>query len=665
MSGHEIMASHDTRCVADQPHAICGRCWVDFFSTPQFRQFGRTTRAAHVMQHTVDKNYVVRYTVDKNYALDAAANGCGWCAFVIELDEHDNDNTNGEASQDNTTVYDTSLSPWTSNSGGNNHFHVTINGVSKSLTAFTEEDDVASDIVPARPVQNNVTSDAAFQEIIEWLNTCPGHQSCRSAIELQLPNRVIDVGPCRLLNTRNMPGKYVALSYCWGSKQRGITTTANVGQRVTQGIHVNELSQTVKEAIMVTQRLGLQYLWVDAVCIIQDSEEDKDVQLQRMFEIYQNAYLTIAAASSSDSDAGFLRMREAPRPSVNIPFWSRSESLGSVNVHLEEFYDEDSEPLNKRGWALQEKLLSPRLVVYASHTIQFQCQTQTVNLGRSLHNPTYVEPNLLPTPILYDFDPNTYPLTTNEAVNAWMAVVMMYSPRELSFAGDKLVALSSLAQAFQPHIGTAYLAGIWAGREVLPFLLLWEVIPNHNGSKYPTYIAPSWSWASLAVPVFFGQKDRLTNVVSCIDILSSTTALINDGMPYGGVRGGSMRVRAHRCTGKFIPPHKIVLKRSGDLHPKEALDNLKGTHFPAKTGLRFATAKLDIFSDFEVDNITCLAVVTYTLWSFDHGFCVYDGILVQPRSVKQGLPVYHRLGSFKKVCLDEFGEVEKETLILE
>src|SRR3984885_5232924 len=232
-------------------------------------------------------------------------------------------------------------------------------------------------------------------------------------------------------------------------------------------------------------------------------------------------------------------------------------------MRSEGWYDSDSEPINTRGWTLQERLLSPRLVIFASHTIQFQCQQATVNLGDSLHIPSGLGSWRLPPDLIgLPQNPEIEELTSEAAIEAWKDVVTLYSQRDLSYDDDKLVALAALSQAFHAHIQVPYLAGLWSG-PALPSLLLWEPVSYGESSTYQAYVAPSWSWASLPTPVAFRTVNRLQEMASVsVDVLSSNTTFKNPALPFGEVSSGSLMLRAHLKPATFVPPHGLKWKES-------------------------------------------------------------------------------------------------------
>ncbi|KAH8710106.1 heterokaryon incompatibility protein-domain-containing protein, partial [Phaeosphaeriaceae sp. PMI808] len=159
--------------------------------------------------------------------------------------------------------------------------------------------------------------DQCIQVINTWISACssshstcsPGHQRTTP-----LPRRVVDVGSeetneaPRLFESNGELNYYISLSHCWGRGQHFVTETANLRERCT-AICWASLPKTFQDAITITRKLGIRYLWIDSLCILQDDSADWDIELAKMGDIYKNSYLTIAVVSASDDQTGFLGPR--------------------------------------------------------------------------------------------------------------------------------------------------------------------------------------------------------------------------------------------------------------------------------------------------------------------------------------------------------------------
>ncbi|KAK0642845.1 hypothetical protein DIS24_g8668 [Lasiodiplodia hormozganensis] len=226
----------------------------------------------------------------------------------------------------------------------------------------------------------------AFRMTREWLSTCLNfHPSCRRTLskstldetaEPVLPTRVIDVAPpdgsanVRLIQSMGDCGRYVTLSHCWGpqSKHPLTTTTATLPQHLTE-IPWHRLPKTFRDAITVVRSLGLRYIWIDSLCIVQDDHDDWLRESEQMGMIYERAVLTIAACHARDCTEGCFFERPPNRPAVQLPYWnSQGQQDGHIYgtllpVNYSSISPEFS-PLSERAWATQEWLLSRRVIFY-------------------------------------------------------------------------------------------------------------------------------------------------------------------------------------------------------------------------------------------------------------------------------------------------------------
>ena len=147
-----------------------------------------------------------------------------------------------------------------------------------------------------------------------------------------LPTRLIDCSNpdrLRIVETNpDMRGLYVALSYVWGEPQPHRTTKANLTYykvRIDSAI----LPQTIRDAVWVTRALGIGWLWIDSICIIQDSEKDWEQESERMSHVYQNGFCNIVTAYSDGPDGGLFSDRDPARfqPFTPIPLGSTKRPL--------------------------------------------------------------------------------------------------------------------------------------------------------------------------------------------------------------------------------------------------------------------------------------------------------------------------------------------------
>ncbi|EEB91665.1 hypothetical protein MPER_09943, partial [Moniliophthora perniciosa FA553] len=365
---------------------------------------------------------------------------------------------------------------------------------------------------------------------------------------------------------------YAALSYVWGGEQPNRTVTTNINTYI-KGINVDFIPQTIRDAIKATKDYGLRYLWVDAFCIIQDSKEDKKVELTQLRRIFRNAYITIIASCAPSVFAGFLHDRSPPAsPHPRLPFWCKDGRLGTVFAWPESVpYDGSSEPVSKRAWCLEEHLLSARKLVYSSDTLQCHCQTAVSSIGKALRvSYTWYRERLPDVMFVPDADIAKYVAgwkreDWRHLRTAWSEIVHQYAARTVTNPTDKLTAFGGVAEQFhrvwqsQPgdsaistRVQSRYLAGLW--EKFLPQDLLWMVedIDVPLQARPTLYLAPSWSWASVEGEIVLtrGSDIRLdptfiadpAQLKSC-EILDCDIGLDDERLPHGKVKSGFLKLR--------------------------------------------------------------------------------------------------------------------------
>ncbi|KAK4208726.1 heterokaryon incompatibility protein-domain-containing protein, partial [Rhypophila decipiens] len=283
-------------------------------------------------------------------------------------------------------------------------------------------------------------------------------------------------------------GRYAALSHCWGNPrdmEQIKTTRRNYKQRL-RCILYGDLPKSFQDAVRVCRALGLQHLWIDSLCIVQDDSNDWQHESAKMTDTYENAFITLAATASAGCTEGFTMTHQRPRH-----FSEFSVYPGPDLVRLR------NQPLYRRGWTLQEMALSGRLVHFAHDQLYWFCRSSTQgqygqNLGTGTALPAL---NSRPT----EQDP------TLQDHNLWWDWVEDYSRRQLTRSEDKFPALAGLTKKFQQLTGGHHALGLWM--DDIHYGLLWRRARTSKGSQPSaeeadgySYI-PSWSWASIQGPI--------------------------------------------------------------------------------------------------------------------------------------------------------------------
>ncbi|KAK2028969.1 heterokaryon incompatibility protein [Colletotrichum zoysiae] len=212
-----------------------------------------------------------------------------------------------------------------------------------------------------------------------WIQSCEStHHACRrhdGQATSDMPTRLVKVtDPIRLLNSCTIePTLYIALSHCWGQlkeKERFCLYQRNHSELEVQ-IGFDRLPKTFRDAIMVTRGLGIEYIWIDTLCIIQDDANDWVKESSKMETVFSAAYCTLSAASAASSLEGFLSPRPS-RPCVRLQMEDSRDLY--FCPHIDDFHrDVELAEINRRGWVLQERALSRRSIYYSKTQVYWEC----------------------------------------------------------------------------------------------------------------------------------------------------------------------------------------------------------------------------------------------------------------------------------------------------
>lgn len=351
--------------------------------------------------------------------------------------------------------------------------------------------------------QHHMTYDSRIQQIQDWLTKClDTHQACTWENPLpSLPTRVLhlDLGDgsddVRLVDGKGRQGKYAALTYCWGLNPDAIFKTNSTNIRQNQSrIVFAELNLLFREVVKILRSLRVKYLWIDAICIVQDSKTDWDSEASNMAAIYSNAYLTMSASESTSPDD--YRTPQSPVRTVD----AKDLQYVIVNGTLE-----------KRGWCLQERCLSRRIVHLGSTQLHWECPGAT-------HDEHVVNKYLPETVIGSDqrimlgpkgFLNDSLPGRGTDPYRLWYSILGNYGSRSLSFEKDRLPALYGLIDLFKKATGDSMISGLW--RADIPRGLIWTyrttVEHDYDTKAYTPEMIPSWSWFRAHSIVGFRQPN--------------------------------------------------------------------------------------------------------------------------------------------------------------
>lgn len=317
-----------------------------------------------------------------------------------------------------------------------------------------------------------------------------------------LPSRVLDVGdhqerlshhPVHLhVRTQEERGDYVAISHRWGlsgSQKMPLQTTRRNLKQHCKGISYQCLPSTFRDAVIVTRMLGIRYLWIDALCILQDDQDDWLKESSQMGSIFKNSLTTIAIHSARNSSEGFLWRRYVPEFLRIQPRQRRSEEPSSFYTSLPILSDYavisrlQNSQISHRAWVLQELCLSPHILHFVEDRMVWDCAHQRVTIGE--------QPTSTPASIMRSLDSNSS--------HQWLRMVELYSSCEMTKSCDKLPAIAGIANVWPVPQADAYHYGIFEGSVCNS--LLW--LKKDKCVIRRTGRAPSWSWASVDGEVQF------------------------------------------------------------------------------------------------------------------------------------------------------------------
>lgn len=414
-------------------------------------------------------------------------------------------------------------------------------------------------------------------ETLAWakdhISVCSNSHICHQfkSKDATLPTRLIEIPRdpkeegIRLRNSSDLRQdiKYVALSYCWGTKTPPCLTTSENLTDHLDAIQWCSIPQTFRDAVLFTRSLGVEYIWIDSICIVQGDDTiakaDWSRESAQMYKYYSNAHVTLAAASSSDCNGGLFNKNAVTKSHLldvtfrghDFPLFvseTPSEVLDFTAAATGFGWDvENKYPLLSRAWAFQERLVSPRVIFFTETQLVWDCYAGCAfeeDAARDNEHSQLLHQGLkqgyrklLQQPKLSWKDSNS----TFE----WNHVLKAYSHLQLSDFGDRLSAFAAIAQQILSRNyddpAAEYLCGL--RKRDLHTDLQWMpavsgVIKrtSHSGREAP-YVAPSWSWASF--------PGRITDIAHYESLMSSTIHLVQDTLVFNDTRRFSRVLDGH------------------------------------------------------------------------------------------------------------------------
>ncbi|KAF4416315.1 hypothetical protein FACUT_12676 [Fusarium acutatum] len=443
---------------------------------------------------------------------------------------------------------------------------------------------VRTEFPPLRDIPDNTGHEDVARLAKRWLQTCKDRHDCGSASEDGwYPKRLIHVGderqyPRLIISENERPeGCYAALSHCWGEDPKFLMLTSGNLLDFRSEIQLQKLPASFRDAIITCRRIGIPYIWIDSLCILQSgvgSHEDWLSHSEDMHLVYHNCALNISIDVSGNPHEGAFRSRN-PTYLQDCYVWSPLYAPPESSSRNEHEIGDDTEstnlwtvcaiftaddfswarvdlPLSDRAWVFQERLLSPRTLHFGSDRISWECDRS--------RNLTEYLPEGVSDDRWYGFDclaQNAFSVREKaDLFTYYYDLVFPYTNRQLSHPdNDKLVAFAAVARRCISWFGSDYCAGIF--RSTMPQGLLWEMSAVGRLGRSKAYRAPSWSWASLDCRVRFDILDDEGTVL--VDVVNAAVELVDPNNQFGQVKSASLIL-----TGPLVASDALILKDADD-----------------------------------------------------------------------------------------------------
>ena len=447
-------------------------------------------------------------------------------------------------------------------------------------------------------------SDESLALMKGWINDCQHrHQLCmKMPQQVDRPKRLLQClsgGLVKLVET-TQHCDYIALSYCWGDGKAVLKTTEvpNTLDRHQSGIPDKDLPPLFQEVVALARGLNIG-LWIDSLCILQDSPEDKMEEISKMSDIFRGALVVVVAAMAESPLGSLLGVK----PQDQSHIWRTASLVSYQEMDLEVKFRKRIRwshiltdatyhtPISRRAWCFQEKLLASRCLVFCWDEVVWECRScclcecggeqehfsggtthpyQQILLPLAEHDTltafaqlpfTEHKPFLDGTltafaqlpfaehePLQLD-GPLRYFADAEAAYSFWKDAVKNYSRRELTFEADCLPAISAVASIVAKATGDRYVAGLW--RNNLLAGLAW-IAQDSKARPHREYIAPTWSWASASGVVLHDKRSHRTSRDADLDasVLDTWTTLESQN-PCGPVSDGAIVFSGFHCDAEL------------------------------------------------------------------------------------------------------------------
>ena len=506
-----------------------------------------------------------------------------------------------------------------------------------------------------------------------------------------MPSRTIDVGPsngskqprlvCHKIEEHDGPEEWITLSHCWGGSSPLKTTLSSFAERL-KVIPPDTMPSTFRDAVVITRKLGVRHLWIDSLCIIQDSPEDWKSEATRMAGVYKYGLLNIAANTASTCHDGIFSNRIRPLAPVKLPLRSRKHNINSYMYVRSGRWDmcrnaiEESEStLSSRAWVLQESLLSPRTLHYAKQQMLWECihhtfcecsifPIATISISNKLALSRWVSNKMvLPTSFEQqsDHQPDKGVKFRADSYDLWFQIISKYTQRKLTYQSDIFAAIAGVASVLQDFLGDRYLAGLFEGDLLRG--LLWR-LENPSLAASTSSSQPSWSWASatggVRPEIAINSSMIAPRIVGKLtaQVLNAETYLANELLTpanhFLDVSGGQIKLKGYLLRGSSL----AKLCYMGD--PPDPINGDSAS--PTKGHALQTSLHLGLVED--LDRLQDVALLHVGIWEWRFGLPLrpnmemeFAGVVL--RAMDSARSLYHRIG----IAVLKANLLENETVV--
>jgi hypothetical protein len=494
-----------------------------------------------------------------------------------------------------------------------------------------------------------------FPLIETWIDKCnTDHINCREDHNSWYPTRLLHFGRqdqnLRLVISKDHSpsSTYITLSHRWPPKLN-VQLKSSTMAEFQHGVEISRLPQVFQDSVKIAQRLGISYLWIDALCIQQDEDlSDWIIESQNMNKVYSKAFLNISATLSSDGGGSESLLRERDKDPT-LPTKIKLDVDGTqqdyIIVDSNSWVDEiDNAPLNNRGWVFQERFSARRVIDFGRKQLGWECREAEAlemfpnGLPRAHTVSAISKPRIFKE--FMDLSQSSNKTLDKGLASEWHVMVQNYSKCGLTQPKDKLIAFEGVTKGFMASRGGRCVAGVW--EENIAYDLTWyrsSVDQESFPISSTSFRAPSWSWASVDgevnFPDFLGELRHY--FIDGGEILESGT---------NGNRG--------------ISKHPSIRVQGSCLLLKIAWS--KGEMSSFKTG-GFCFPLMDPFGatinlDGPEDEVQKLVLGATLLWLplLATSHCIYGLVLAKIR----GVHVHRRVGTVEIPTTESFPSVEND-----